>query len=130
MSLPVRLSATGLSSGHRARRAETAAGSQICPVAAPAAADARVRCLRRPGDVGEGRVRALFLGELAGFGVGFAFGATPSLVDCCLIPQVASARRNGVDLGPYPHIRAVEDAASHHPAFVAARPDMQPGAQP
>ena len=68
--------------------------------------------------------------EIARHGAGFAFGATPSLVDCCLIPQVASARRNGVDLGPYPHIRAVEEAASHHPAFVAARPDMQPGAQP
>jgi maleylpyruvate isomerase len=61
-------------------------------------------------------------------GAGFAFGAAPSLVDCCLIPQVASARRFGVDLEPYPHIRAVAQAADHHPAFVAARPDMQPGA--
>ena len=66
--------------------------------------------------------------EVARHGAGFAFGATPSLVDCCLIPQVASARRFGVDLAPYPHIRAVDDAAAHHPAFVAARPDMQPGA--
>ncbi len=67
--------------------------------------------------------------EIARHGAGFAFGSAPTLVDCCLIPQVASARRNGVDLEPYPHIRAVEQAAAHHPAFVAARPDMQPGAQ-
>lgn len=66
--------------------------------------------------------------EIARHGAGFAFGAAPSLVDCCLIPQVASARRFGVDLAPYPHIRAVDAAAAHHPAFVAARPDMQPGA--
>jgi maleylpyruvate isomerase len=67
--------------------------------------------------------------EIARHGAGFAFGAAPTLVDCCLIPQIASARRNGVDLEPYPHIRAVEEAASHHPAFVAARPEMQPGAR-
>ncbi len=66
--------------------------------------------------------------QIARHGAGFAYGAAPSLVDCCLIPQVASAVRNGVDLEPYPHIRAVAAAAAHHPAFVAAMPEMQPGA--
>jgi maleylpyruvate isomerase len=68
--------------------------------------------------------------QIAQHGAGFSFGATPSLVDCCLIPQVASAGRFGVDLEPYPHIRSVAEAAGLHPAFVAARPDLQPGAQP
>ncbi len=66
--------------------------------------------------------------QIAQHGAGFAYGATPTLVDCCLIPQIGSARRFGVDLEPYLHIRAVESAASHHPAFVAARPELQPGA--
>lgn len=61
-------------------------------------------------------------------GAGFAYGAAPTLADCCLIPQVASARRYGVDLSAYPRIVAVDAAAARHPAFVAARPDMQPGA--
>jgi maleylacetoacetate isomerase len=60
-------------------------------------------------------------------GDGFAYGGSPTLADCCLIPQVASARRYGVDIGAYPRILAVDAAAAHHPAFVAARPDMQPG---
>lgn len=61
-------------------------------------------------------------------GGGFAYGPLPTLADCCLIPQVASARRYGVDIAGYPRILAVDAAAAHHPAFVAARPDMQPGA--
>lgn len=64
--------------------------------------------------------------QIARYGEGFAYGATPTLVDCCLIPQTASAKRFGVDLEPYPHIRAVVEKAAHHPAFVAAHPDMQP----
>lgn len=66
--------------------------------------------------------------QIARHGQGFAYGATPSLADCCLIPQVASAKRYGVGLEPYPHIRAVAEAAAHHPAFVAAQPNMQPEA--
>ena len=65
---------------------------------------------------------------VARHGQGFAFGDQPTIADCCLIPQVASARRYGVDIGAYPRILAVDAAAAHHPAFVAARPDMQPGA--
>lgn len=60
-------------------------------------------------------------------GGAFAYGDLPGMADCCLIPQVASARRYGVDIGAYPRILAVDAAAAHHPAFVAARPDMQPG---
>ncbi|HET6971397.1 MAG TPA: maleylacetoacetate isomerase [Phenylobacterium sp.] len=60
----------------------------------------------------------------------FAFGDTPTLADCCLIPQVYSAIRFEVDLGPYPHLKAVADRANDHPAFAAAHPNRQPDAKP
>ena len=62
-------------------------------------------------------------------GKGWSFGDAPTLADCCLIPQVYNARRFGVDLGPWPAITAVVDAAAQHPAFAAAHPNRQPDAQ-
>jgi maleylacetoacetate isomerase/maleylpyruvate isomerase len=67
---------------------------------------------------------------IAADGKGFAFGATPTIADCCLIPQVYSANRYEVDLAPYPAIRAVAERAAAHPAFQAAHPNMQPDAKP
>ncbi|MDB5498978.1 MAG: maiA [Phenylobacterium sp.] len=64
------------------------------------------------------------------YGQGFAFGDTPTIADCCLIPQVYSANRFEVDLGPYPAIRAVAERAAEHPAFQAAHPTKQPDAVP
>ena len=61
-------------------------------------------------------------------GKGFAFGAAPTLADCCLIPQVYGAGRMKLDLAPYPAIRAVAERAAEHPAFAAAHPDRQPDA--
>jgi len=65
---------------------------------------------------------------VAEHGNGFAFGDTPTIADCCLIPQVYSATRYDVDLAPYPAIRAVADRAAEHPAFQAAHPTNQPDA--
>jgi maleylacetoacetate isomerase/maleylpyruvate isomerase len=59
---------------------------------------------------------------------GFSFGAEPTLADCLLIPQVYSAERYEVDLGPYPAIRAVAARCAAHPAFQAAQPERQPDA--
>jgi maleylacetoacetate isomerase/maleylpyruvate isomerase len=67
---------------------------------------------------------------IARYGKGFAFGETPTLADCCLIPQVYSANRYEVDLAPYPAIRAVNARAADHPAFQAAHPNQQPDAVP
>ncbi len=67
---------------------------------------------------------------VAKHGRGFAFGDTPTLADCCLIPQVYSANRYEVDLSPYPAIRAVNELAAAHPAFQAAHPTRQPDAVP
>ena len=61
-------------------------------------------------------------------GGGWSFGASPSLVDCYLIPQLYSARRFNVDLTPWPQLLAIEQKAEAHPAFVAAHPDNQPNA--
>ncbi len=58
----------------------------------------------------------------------FSFGATPTLADCYLVPQVESARRFKVDLAPYPLIRAVDAACSELDAFRRAAPAAQPDA--
>lgn len=65
---------------------------------------------------------------IAQHGRGFAFGDTPTLADCCLIPQVYSAGRYNVDLAPFPAIVAVAEHAAKHPAFISAHPDNQPDA--
>ncbi len=63
-------------------------------------------------------------------GHGFAFGDTPTIADCCLIPQVYSANRYEVDLTPWPAIRAVNERCAEHPTFQAAHPTKQPDAVP
>jgi maleylacetoacetate isomerase len=65
---------------------------------------------------------------VARHGRGFAFGDTPTLADCCLVPQVYSAGRYNVDLAPFPAIQAAAEHALQHPAFAAAHPDIQPDA--
>ena len=56
----------------------------------------------------------------------YAFGPMPTLADIILTPQLFNARRFGVDLAPYPRIRASEAACATLPAFKAAHPDTQP----
>ena len=53
-------------------------------------------------------------------------GDTPSLADCCLIPQVYNARRYGVAMEAFPVIERIERACLALPAFDAARPERQP----
>ena len=65
---------------------------------------------------------------VARHGKGFAFGDTPTLADCLLVPQVYSAGRYNVDMTPFPAIVAAADHAAQHPAFIAAAPDQQPDA--
>lgn len=56
----------------------------------------------------------------------FCFGETPTLADCCLIPQIANALRTGCDTAPYPRAMAVYAHAIDQPAFKAAMPANQP----
>jgi maleylpyruvate isomerase len=64
------------------------------------------------------------------YGGKFAFADTPTLADCCLIPQVYSARRFGVDLEGFPRIRRVDEHACGVASFAAAHPARQPDADP
>ena len=59
----------------------------------------------------------------------FCFGDVPGLADICLMPQLGSAGRFGVDLGPMPRLRAIADACRALPAFADAEPSRQPDAE-
>jgi maleylpyruvate isomerase len=58
----------------------------------------------------------------------YSVGDAPSFADCCLVPQLYSARRFKVDLAPFPTLTRIESACEALPAFQAAHPDRQPDA--
>jgi maleylpyruvate isomerase len=58
----------------------------------------------------------------------YCVGDAPSFADCCLVPQLYSARRFKVDLEPFPTLTRIESACEALPAFQAAHPDRQPDA--
>src|SRR3954452_23562222 len=59
----------------------------------------------------------------------FCFGATPTIADVCLVPQIFNAHRYSTDLRAYPKIGSVEARCLAIPAFADAVPDRQPDAQ-
>jgi len=59
----------------------------------------------------------------------FCFGAEPSIADLCLVPQLANARRFGVDVSAFPRLLKAEAAARNNKAFADAAPDRQPDAE-
>jgi len=59
---------------------------------------------------------------------GFCHGESPSLADCCLVPQVYNARRFNVGLSAYPRILAIDARCAELPAFKTAHPAAQPDA--
>ena len=59
----------------------------------------------------------------------FCFGTTPTIADLCLVPQLANARRFGVDVSAYPRLLRAEAAAKEMKAFADAAPDKQPDAE-
>jgi maleylpyruvate isomerase len=58
----------------------------------------------------------------------FCHGDSPGLADCCLIPQIANARRFDTSLEAFPTIRRIEAACLALPAFQKAAPQVQPDA--
>jgi maleylpyruvate isomerase len=60
----------------------------------------------------------------------YCVGDTVSFADIFLVPQLYSARRFGVDLGPYALLTRIEAACASLPAFQAAHADRQPDAVP
>ena len=59
----------------------------------------------------------------------FCHGDTPSMADCCLVPQLFNARRFGCDVSQYPKLLAIEANCNALPEFGAAAPDVQPDAE-
>ena len=75
---------------------------------------------------GLGALEAM-LGQEAATG-DFCLGAQPTFADVCLVPQCASARRFGVELGEYPRIARIDHNCSALSAFQRAAPAEQPDA--
>ena len=59
----------------------------------------------------------------------YSHGDSPSMADCCLVPQVFSAQRFKCDLGPYPTVKRIFDACMKLEAFDRAQPAKQPDAE-
>jgi maleylpyruvate isomerase len=59
----------------------------------------------------------------------FCFGDKPTIADLCLVPQLANARRFGVDVNAFPRLLKAEAAAKATQAFANAAPEKQPDAE-
>ena len=55
----------------------------------------------------------------------FCFGDQPTLADCCLVPQIANARRFSTPLEAFPTLVRIDAHCRALPAFVAAAPEHQ-----
>jgi maleylacetoacetate isomerase/maleylpyruvate isomerase len=65
--------------------------------------------------------------ELARLPAGtYCYGDTPTLADCCLVPQIFNGKRFGVDFGGLTRTMAAFDACMRHPAFQKAQPSNCP----
>jgi maleylacetoacetate isomerase len=58
----------------------------------------------------------------------FSVGDFPTIADCCLVPQLAGARRFQVDLEPFARLLAIEAHCLPLAAFADAMPHHQPDA--
>ncbi|MDQ0472086.1 maleylacetoacetate isomerase [Labrys wisconsinensis] len=79
--------------------------------------------------IGEGLSACEALLARAGQPGSFAFGDRPGLADICLVPQLFSADRFGIDLTAMPRLTAVRAACEALPAFAAAHPSRQPDSE-
>lgn len=59
----------------------------------------------------------------------FCVGDTPTMADCCLVPQLFSASRFGLDLAPFPTLHAIDSACQQLPGFQLAHPARQPDSE-
>jgi len=59
----------------------------------------------------------------------FSHGDTPTMADCCLIPQLANGRSFKVNYDKFPTLLRIEQACLKHPAFIKAAPENQPDAE-
>ena len=59
----------------------------------------------------------------------FSHGDTPGMADACLIPQIANARLNKVNIDRFPRILEIDAVAAGHKAFQRSLPANQPDAE-
>ncbi len=59
----------------------------------------------------------------------FCHGDTPTLADCCLVPQLFNARRFNCPMDDYPTLLRIDAACAELPAFQQAAPAVQPDAE-
>ena len=59
----------------------------------------------------------------------FCMGDTPTMADCCLVPQLANARRLDTDLSGMPTLLRIEENCAQLDAFRQAEPARQPDAE-
>lgn len=60
----------------------------------------------------------------------YCFGDTPGLADICLVPQIFSAQRFGVDISHLTRIAAIHARCEELAAFAEAHPARQPDFEP
>jgi maleylacetoacetate isomerase len=70
-----------------------------------------------------------FEADVARVAGSFCHGDSPSMADCCLVPQIFNAKRYQCDLAPYPVTMRVFDACMKLEAFERAQPSKQPDAE-
>jgi maleylpyruvate isomerase len=59
----------------------------------------------------------------------FCFGDTPTLADCCLVPQIFNARRLDCDLSGMQTLLRITENCAKVDAFALAEPSRQPDAE-
>ncbi|MEC5216560.1 maleylacetoacetate isomerase [Actimicrobium sp. GrIS 1.19] len=59
----------------------------------------------------------------------FCFGDTPTLADCCLVPQLWNAQRFNCDMSAMPTLLRINQACVERDAFRLAMPALQPDAE-
>jgi maleylpyruvate isomerase len=71
---------------------------------------------------------AAFAAIVAEVGGTFCVGDSPTIADCCLVPQLAGARRFHIELEPHDRLLAIEARCLALAAFADAMPHHQPDA--
>jgi maleylpyruvate isomerase len=72
---------------------------------------------------------AKFESDVARVAGTFCHGDSPTMADCCLVPQIFNAKRYQCDLAPYPVTMRIFDACMKLEAFDRAQPSKQPDAE-
>ena len=67
--------------------------------------------------------------ELSGGKGKYSHGESPTMADCCLVPQIFNAKRYNCDLAPYPRTMRVFEQCMQLEAFDTAQPAKQPDAE-